>query len=155
MTGQATRIYNSSIPRNTSYLWSSLYPLAIPLLPCSKRLGASCPTLPSNPWYERSCKNWPVDECQLVKRMHGIVLKLVTIPAALSESLDTALSWFRRITVDKPESSSKTVGISAIPALSALCLPYFIANDIRPYRFAWRYFPVMVEKIGWSGSSSS
>jgi hypothetical protein len=57
--------------------------------------------------------------------------------------------------VDKPESSSKTVGVSTIPALSALCLLYFIVNDIPPNRFAWRYFPVTVEKIGWSGSSSS
>ena len=37
--------------------WSSSYPLAIPLRPCSSTLGASSPSLVSSPLNVRDCKN--------------------------------------------------------------------------------------------------
>jgi len=59
--------------------WSSRYPLAIPLLPCSSTLGLSTsPALASRPLYVLDCKNRPA--------------------ALLSDNFASVLSWFRKTT---------------------------------------------------------
>lgn len=52
-------LLNQSIYLGSSSLgpWSSAYPLAMPLRPCSKTLGASRPIRVSNPWKVLVCRN--------------------------------------------------------------------------------------------------
>ena len=67
-------------------LWSSAYPRAIPMRPCSRRLGASCPTRVSRPRNVRDCKNCAgmVSSASSISRSREQVTHLPRYPPSLT-----------------------------------------------------------------------